>query len=420
MVRHCSRNPYLRHVKSLEDTIRLPGTTDDNHKGIRTDYRPVDRLARVWDWKGAAWYQREVNIPESWGGKRVTLFLERTKHSRLWVNDTFVAWENSLSAQHVFDITQAVSPGTHTLTLLIDNSKLPPVGPSHAVDERTQTNWNGIIGRIELRATDPVWIEDLQVYPNAARRESRVVITLGNLTGKAATGTLTVTGASRNVTGVLRARNYETFRDRLQAAGILDQAGDFVKVSGALAAICYREEIEAALRTPEFGGFQLLDIMDFPGQGTAPVGMLDGFMDNKGILQPEEWRGFCSETVPLLRIEKYTWTQDETFTAKVQVAHYGPAAIPDAVVSAELLGIPGGVIRFSLPTGSWRRSGSHRHRSPPRRSGTRGALLDHLASLLRGFVLRCGSPRGLRRRYFQLYSFPAMPNLQKIREIRER
>jgi hypothetical protein len=131
-------------------------------------------------------------------------------------------------------------------------------------------------------------------------------------------------------TGVLRARNYETFRNRLEKAGMLDQAGDFVKASGALAALCYREEIEAALRTPEFGGFQLLDIMDFPGQGTAPVGMLDVFMNNKGILQPEQWREFCSETVPLLGMEKYTWTTDETFTAKATIAHHGPRYLTNA------------------------------------------------------------------------------------------
>ena len=53
---------------------------------------------------------------------------------------------------------------------------------------------------------------------------------------------------------------------------MLDQADEFVKASGKLAVICYREDIEAALRTPDFAGFRLLDIQDFPGQGTALVG----------------------------------------------------------------------------------------------------------------------------------------------------
>ena len=105
-------------------------------------------------------------------------------------------------------------------------------------------------------------------------------------------------------TGVFRARNFEHWRDKLAAAGMLDQADDFFRASGKLAALCYREDIEAALRTPGFGGFQLLDLQDFPGQGTALVGMLDAFMDTKGlitarrmaaILRPDGAAGAVSE-----------------------------------------------------------------------------------------------------------------------------
>ena len=134
-------------------------------------------------------------------------------------------------------------------------------------------------------------------------------------------------------TGVLRARNLEVFRERLKEAGMLDQAHDFVRASGALSAICYREDIETALRTPGLGGFQLLDLQDFPGQGTALVGMLNVFMEPKGFIGPEAWRKFCCETVPLLRMKKYTWTTEETFMGRVQVAHYGPADLPDARVT---------------------------------------------------------------------------------------
>jgi hypothetical protein len=159
-------------------------------------------------------------------------------------------------------------------------------------------------------------------------------------------------------TGVLRAKNYEIFRERLAKAGMSGQADGFVRASGALAAICYREDIEAALRTPGFGGFQLLDIMDFPGQGTAPVGMLNVFMESKGIIEPAKWREFCGETVPLLRMEKYTWTEDQTFTGRVQVAQYGPADLPDAVVRATLADAGGAVLSTtSLPATSLRQGG---------------------------------------------------------------
>jgi hypothetical protein len=648
----------------LDDTVQLPGTTDENHKGIKKDEQCIDRLSRVWYWKGPAWYQRCVTIPDAWDGKRITLFLERSKHTRVWVDETFCGWEDTLSAPQVFDVTAAMAPGEHIITVLVDNARLPPVGPSHAVDERTQTNWNGIIGKMELRATAPVWLEGIQVYPNAEKKQAVIRAVIGNITGKADSGRIAVGCKSYNVakpstfktqsinvkagerenvveftykpgddvplwdefypamlhlnltletmggeepyrdqrsvnfgmrdftrkqnrftingrpvflrgkndccifpltgyppmdkagwlrvlsiaksyginhyrfhswcppeaafeaadelgiffqaeipnkrsgfqvpenketaihnidrldvestlrkkslyeyamregelifkafgnhpsfvmltlgnelgrnhgmfelvahfkeidprhlyaqgtnnvhwnpslaegddfwvtcktgktlplrgsfstldfpnphiehrspstmvdfsesirgipvplighetgqfqvypdyreipkyTGVLRARNLEIFRERLKEAGMIDQAHDFMRASGALSGICYREDIEAALRTPGMGGFQLLDLQDFPGQGTALVGMLNVFMESKGLITPAAWRKFCCETVPLLRMRKYTWTTDETFMGRVQVAHYGPADLPDARVMWTVTGNDG-------------------------------------------------------------------------------
>lgn len=663
------------NARRLEDSIQLPGTTDENRKGNANDERPTDRLMRPWIWKGPAWYQRDVIVPESWKGKRVVLSFERAKNSRVWVGDTFAGRDDSLSAPHEFDVTSAVVSGKNTITVRIDNSKLPPVGPSHAVDERTQTNWNGIVGKMELRAMDPVWVETIRVFPQVSNRTVRTRVTLGNMTGQPVSGQLEVKCRSYNVrnpkefanqripftiegreqaiefthtpgsdvplwdefspallsmevvlearageenfahkdnvrfgmreitrdgsrlmlngrpiflrgrldcanfpltgyapmgldewrrlfritrdwglnhwrfhswcppsaafeaadelgfylqvefpnkrsafnapesaeaahhnidylnvlysesettlydyairegdaifrnfgnspsfvmftlgnelgrneamfelvarfkksepgilmaqgsnnmhwqpslaegddfwvtgkigkatkplrgsfsffdfpnphiesippstmvdfsasiegvpvpaighetgqfqvypdfrdipkfTGVLRARNYEIFRERLQKSGMLDLADQYVRASGALAAICYREDIEAALRTPGFGGFQLLDIMDFPGQGTALVGMLNVFMEEKGVVERKRWLEFCSETVPLLRMEKYVWTRDETLRANVQVAHYGPVDLPGAVITGELLDAKGkSLSRFELPS----------------------------------------------------------------------
>ncbi len=137
-------------------------------------------------------------------------------------------------------------------------------------------------------------------------------------------------------TGVFRARNLEHWRDRLAGAGMLDQADDFFRASGKLAAICYREDIEAALRTPGFGGFQLLDLQDFPGQGTALVGMLDAFMENKGMVSAREWRQFCSARVLLARFSKYAWTTAETFAAEVDLADYSDAPLNQVQVEWSL------------------------------------------------------------------------------------
>ncbi|MHC4681598.1 MAG: discoidin domain-containing protein, partial [Planctomycetota bacterium] len=113
---------------------------------------------------------------------------------------------------------------------------------------------------------------------------------------------------------------------------MLDQADDFLMASGKLQALLYKEEIESALRTPGFGGFQLLDIHDFPGQGTALVGILDPFWDSKGYIETHEHHRYCCETVPLARMKKRTWTTNEIFTADVEIANFGPAEIRDASV----------------------------------------------------------------------------------------
>ena len=652
-------------ARKLADTIGLPGTTDEAELGDFVDEQCDDRLSRLWRWIGPAWYQRTVTIPKRWKGKRIALFLERTKDSQVWVDRTWVGADDSLSTPHAFDLSKKLTPGPHTITILIDNAKLPPVGPCHQVDERTQTNWNGILGRIELQVTDPVWIDELQAHPQHAARmledESeeeeevvRVVVRIGNAMRRLAeanitirmdvlgredasriparrfkvdlkpttttielnvpvpddiprwdefdrtliqlTALLSVSGArkrdrlsvrfgmrtfctahgqfvingrstflrgkndgalfpitgyapmdkafwlhhlgiaqdyginhyrfhswcppgaafqaadelgiyfqielpnkrgitkpdnhdytppaeayetldelvgdaglpsirtafltregerilkhygnhpsfvmmtlgneiggdlkvmrgmcdhfrsldrrhlyamgtnhfhwviryregddfwvikgtrsarhirgaswdlechidheppsttvdysaetigvpvpvvghemaqfevfpdfreSRKYTGVLKARFFEIFRERLKEAGMLDQAIDFVKASGAISAICHREDVEAALRTPGFGGFQMLDLQDFSGQGVALVGLLDVFMESKEIITPGAWREFCCETVPLLWMTKYTWTNDETFQGRIRVAHYGSTDLKDQVV----------------------------------------------------------------------------------------
>jgi len=605
---------------NLSDTIRLPGTTDENQKGALNQAREAGRLTRIYPYSGPAWYQREIHVAEAWRGKQVFLSLERTKHSALWLDGARVGDQDSLVAPHVYTLGM-LDPGTHTLMLCVDNSLRPPVGDPHQISDQTQTDWNGIIGKIGLRICDPVWIDDVQVYPDLARHRVHVCAEIKNADGVPQQGALKVDAAviqgvgdrpqpdavqfaavsnltvvdfdfklgkeiatwdefqpglyrldlslsagsshdersivfgmrelgaratqlqingktmflrgrhdacvfpltgyppmgvagwrrvlriaksyglnlvrfhtwcppdsafaaadelgmylqpelpnwrdygsrdhddylraegerllrqfgnhpsfimlslgnelggrqermapfvrhfrsldhrhlyaegsnnwfgepdagddyycsfqyrwqhirgsfatvdqplglvqigppntlpdySKQIsglkipvishevgqyqvapdlreipryTGVLRARNFELFRERLKARGLLDQSDKFVRASGAMSLLCYRQEIEAALRTPGFGGFHLLDLVDFPGQGTALVGMLNALMESKGIVDPAEWRQFCSETVPLLRVPSYVWTQDETFSAEAQVAHYGAADLP--------------------------------------------------------------------------------------------
>jgi hypothetical protein len=126
---------------------------------------------------------------------------------------------------------------------------------------------------------------------------------------------------------VLKARNFELFQETLKDNGMEQLADSFLLASGKLQALCYKADIEAALRTKDFSGFQLLDLHDFPGQGTALVGVLDPFWGEKGYISPAEYKRFCNYTVPLARMKKLIFTNNETFDADVEVAHYGDGPI---------------------------------------------------------------------------------------------
>lgn len=595
---------------TLPDKARLPGSTDTNGYGRRNTSKPnYDHLSRLYEYVGPAWYQREIELPAAWQGRRVTLLLERCHwETRVWLDERALGLCDSLCVPHRYELGCGVTPGTHRLTIRVDNTLKYDMGPwAHSTSEQTQTNWNGIVGRIELRATDPVWLDDVQVYPDIDRNMAHLRLTIGNATGKPVNGTLAVrmTGDARDgqvasqtqtcaladpstcietdlaldppwrpwdefsratytvtalvsaptaqgefsdeyrtefgmrrlgvtpdkrlalngrpiflrgtleccifpltgypptdveawlrifktahsyglnhmrfhswcppeaafaaadqmgfllhveapwwsshvgqdaptdafieeevkgildtygnhpsfgmlcmgnehsgevsflqrlvklghtrdprhlytcstawnmgpeddynvavvrglhgpsteadfrdaianrrvpiishevgqwtiypdlaemkkYTGVLRPRNFALVRDDLAARQMLDQAPDFTVASGKLMLELYKEEIEVLLRTPGQGGFQLLDLHDFPGQGTALVGTLDAFWDSKGLIMPKAFRCFCRPTVPLLRLKKRTFTTEETLTAQAEIAHFGPAAIENA------------------------------------------------------------------------------------------
>ncbi len=141
--------------------------------------------------------------------------------------------------------------------------------------------------------------------------------------------------------GYLKARNFEIFRDTLRAHGMAGQARAFLYASGKLQTLCYKEDIESALRTPGMGGFELLDLHDFPGQGTALVGVLDPFWDGKGYVTARQFSRFCNCTVPLARLSQRVFTTDQTLRADIEVAHFGPAPLNAAVAAWKLVAANG-------------------------------------------------------------------------------
>jgi hypothetical protein len=129
----------------------------------------------------------------------------------------------------------------------------------------------------------------------------------------------------KKYTGVMRLRNFEMIRQDMERKHLLDLAPQYQQACGLHAVLLYKEEIELLRRTPGYAGFSLLDLHDYPTQGTALVGPLDEFWDTKGFISPAAYRRFCGPTVPLLRIPKRAYTTDEPFSASADISHFGPA-----------------------------------------------------------------------------------------------
>lgn len=593
------------YLSRLAETMSLPGTMDEGGKGLPNAARYVDRLSRKFEYCGAAWYQRELTVPEAWKGKQLVLNLERCHwETTVYVDGKRIGAEERLSTPHRFNLTEALTPGLHTLTVCVDNRlKYPMDQWNHGTTEYTQTNWNGMVGDLKIEVYDPARITALRTYPDLQQRAVRLKIDLDNATGKARKGRLqlelrekggqkTVATAAHEVelgkgqqtwngtlalgkemklwdefspflyeikatlttdsitdertvrfgmrevergahhvrlngrdihlrgaldccvfprtgypamqpdewrrifstikeygmnhvrfhswcppeaafeaadevgiylqaalpmwikdvgkyparrdffekelyavleeygnhpsfllmcngnenegdfavledlvqkgqrhdnrhlysastarthvksdefyvshvspkggitvyegipstdwdkdatsdidcpviahetgqrcmytnfkemskyTGVLQPRNFEVFRERLTRNGMLHQADDFFRATGAHTVLQYKEVNESLLRTRKSGGFQLLGLSDFPGQGSAYVGILDAFWESKGLVTPEKFRESCAPTVLLARMPKRTYNNNENFEVRLEVYHYGQA-----------------------------------------------------------------------------------------------
>jgi len=657
----------------FSETVILPGSMAENDKGyevtVNTDWTGdiVDKsyfteekyeqyrqpgnikipfwLKPVKYYKGVAWYQKEVEIPDGWDGKHITLFLERCHwESTVYVNGVSAGSQNSLSTPHEFDVSDLLVSGKNLLSIRVDNRIIIPIGVnSHSISDHTQSDWNGITGEISIRASSPVYISDISVFPVINKSSAKVVVTVANRNNTPFKGKLKIIAGAKSAkasrmkrivmkvnlspdrtdyivdypmgkrferwsefnpatykisarlkgsfgrvidsrsvdfgmrefkaagtrfevngrpvflrgtteccifpltgyppsdveswekvlqtckdyglnhvrfhsycppeaaftaadklgiyfhvecsswanqgssigngtpvdkfiyeesdrilneygnhpsfcmlaygnepagrnqneflgklitywkskdnrrvytsaagwpiipendynlvsdpriqhwgeglksiinakapqtmfdfndfvskftvptvsheigqwcvypdfkeiekyTGVLKPTNFEIFRESLNANKMGDQAEDFLMASGKLQVLCYKADIEAALRTPGFAGFEILQLHDFPGQGTALVGILNSFFESKGYVTPEEFRMFCSETVPLARMQKRIFSNNETFKADIEIAHFGSQPLIKPVISCSIFNSKGDLVNKNVFT----------------------------------------------------------------------
>ena len=183
--RRGSLSPRYNH--KLQSVITLPGITDDYKIGYENPYSYVDRLTRLYEYMAPAWYQRDIEIPASWAGKRIVLYLERTHWlSSVWVDTKEVSRCDYISVPHRHDLTPFLTPGkTHRITICIDNRfQYDTHKWDHAHTEFTQINWNGILGEMKLMALEPLGIEDLQLYPQLQSGSVNARLAVSCMTGK--------------------------------------------------------------------------------------------------------------------------------------------------------------------------------------------------------------------------------------------
>ena len=209
--------------RNLDDTMLLPGSMPEMLKGddisVNTEwtgslydssyfYNPAyEKYRQEGNMKltffltpdkhyvGPAWYRRTFSLPKGVHVKesRFTILLERPHwESTVWINGKKVGMQNSLTTPHLFDVTGFVKSGKNTIAIRVDNrvKDINPGPDSHSITDQTQGNWNGIVGKIELRAAEKIWIDNVQVFPNVKDLTAVVRTTVVNNMGKKVKGTL--------------------------------------------------------------------------------------------------------------------------------------------------------------------------------------------------------------------------------------
>ena len=167
---------------SFSDTIPLPGTISQAKKGTPSDKREIGFLTDPYLYEGYAWYAKNISLEENDLNKVLKLYLERTRLSKVWIDDTFVGEFDSLNTPHLYDLTEYITKREFRLTLLIANVDYP-TGGGHLTSPDTQTNWNGIIGEISLRIYEPYYLTNLKTFPDTGNKSVLVTYDTYNTTG---------------------------------------------------------------------------------------------------------------------------------------------------------------------------------------------------------------------------------------------
>jgi len=177
-----SRQWYLQ---AFDQIIQLPGTTDMARLGTKTSGPDYGILSREYKYIGPAWYNREIVIPASWSNQAVELMLERVMwESKVWIDGQPVGKAYSLSTPHTY-VLGKLSPGKHQLTIRVNNDMIFNIGDKgHSYTEYTQSIWNGIVGKIEMKALPAVSIQQMDIHADAGSKKLMVQLAINNPANK--------------------------------------------------------------------------------------------------------------------------------------------------------------------------------------------------------------------------------------------
>lgn len=170
---------YEKGGHFFDEECMLPGTLDENKKGSVNTELTINRLNRKYIYTGAAVYERVINIPKEAGNKRVILVMERTKMTRVWLNDIlqqtcFGTSADTLGTEQIYYLSGAKAGADNVLTIEVTNDNYPVGTGCHMLTEETVTNWNGIIGEFYIEILPPVGIERLRLYPDIHKHQVAV------------------------------------------------------------------------------------------------------------------------------------------------------------------------------------------------------------------------------------------------------
>lgn len=229
-------------ARQFPETILLPGSTDQAGFGYPNHAITSLRLTRMHQYQGAAWYDKKIFVPAAWKDKEIFLSLERAHwQTRVWVDGHPAGARESLSTPHVYDITAWAVPGTwQDIRIRVDNGRIFDIGMPHAISEETQTDWNGIIGKMMLEARDRVYLTNVQVYPDPVHKRVQVRLDICNRTGGPVRGVVALGASMQGITDIPPKRVSFSAEDSLQRLTVELPLGDTVRLWNEFHPALYR------------------------------------------------------------------------------------------------------------------------------------------------------------------------------------